>query len=347
MTINRRQLLQFSTAAAGLSLTGGLAPLNAFAATRMTGVTYLPKSYKALTFGSNGFVEHLRKNASAAIQVDFFDSGKLLKAGDQLPALRAGNIDFMFHTTSYITRSLPILGVLGLPGVAEDLYRNPKRLAIGSPLFNLINEHLAKDNLYMLSVGSGILEPEYLWAGKSSKIESIADIKGKRVRVVGFEANGVIDGFGGATVNIPSSELYLAVQRKTVDAAVANISTVIGRSLHEQLGSCYQIPITAYGIGIFVKKSRWEKLPADVRKGMQAAAAWFDVESAKEANDKIYPNEYWPKMKQVGLKVIAPSQADLIALDKAGAKVRATWVGEIGEAVGKKAIDLALGKATS
>ena len=345
MMINRRQLMQFSSLAAGAGLVGGFTPLAARAAVRMTGVTYLPQSYKALSFGSNGFVEHLKKNAAGAIQTDFFDSGKLLKADDQLPALRSGNIDFMFHTTSYVTRSLPILGILGLPGVVEDLYKNPKRLAMGSPLFNLINEGLAKEDLVMLSVGGGILEPEYLWAGKSAKIESVDDVKGKRVRVVGFEATGVVERFGGATVNVPSSELYLALQRKTVDAAIANISTIIGRSLQEQVGSCYKLPTTAYGIGIFVKKSRWDKLPADVRTGMQAAAKWFDAESAREANAKIYPNEFWPKVKAAGVQVVDASPADLAKLDKAGALVRAHWVGEVGEAVGNKAIALALGKA--
>ncbi len=204
MTINRRQLMQFSSAAAGVGLLGSFAPFAAWAGTRMTGVTYLPQSYKALSFGSNGFVDHLKKNASGAIEVDFFDSGKLLKADDQLPALRSGNIDFMFHTTSYITRSVPILGVMGLPGVVEDLYKNPQRLAIGSPLFNLINAGLAKDGLVMLSAGGGILEPEYVWAGKSAAIKSVDDLKGKRVRVVGFEATGVMEGFGAATVNVPS-----------------------------------------------------------------------------------------------------------------------------------------------
>ena len=344
MTINRREFLRFSGGAAGAALFGGFVP-SAYAAMRMTGVTYLPQSYKALSFGSNGLVEHLKKNASKAIQVDFFDSGKLLKADEQLPALRSGNINFMFHTTSYITRSVPILGVLGLPGVVEELHKHPERTKIGSPLFKLMNEQLAKDDLYMLSMGGGILEPEYLWSAKSQHIESLDAIKGKRVRVVSFEATGVMEKFGAAAVRIPSSELYLAMQRGTVDAAVANISTIIGRSIQEQSGSCYRLPITAYAIAVFVQKSRWAKWPADVRAGMEAAAAWFDAESAKEANAKIYPNEYWPKVKAAGVKVVEPTAADIARLDAAGETVRETWVKQVGADVGRKAMALALGKA--
>jgi len=343
MAVNRRKLMIMWGATAGAGVLGAFAPFAARAATKMTGVTYLPQSYKALSFGSNGFVEQLKK--SAAIQVDFFDSGKLMKAGDQLPALRRGNIDFMFHTTSYITRSVQILGILGLPGVVEELYEHPDRLKQGSPLFKLINDALAKDDLYMLSLGGGILEPEYLWSGKSAPIKSLDEIKGKRVRVVGFEATGVMEKFGAATVNVPSSELYLALQRGTVDAAVANISTVTGRSLQEQLGVVYRLPITGFAIGVFVNRRRWEKFPADVQEGMQAAAKWFDAESAKEANRKIYPNELWPKVKAAGVQEFKPAPADLARLDKAGADVRAAWVKEVGPDVGNRAIALALGKA--
>jgi TRAP-type C4-dicarboxylate transport system substrate-binding protein len=344
MKINRRNLMLYSGATAGIGMMGALTPLTAGAATRMTGVTYLPQSYKALSFGSNGFIEHMKKNASAAIQTDFFDSGKLLKAGEQLPALRKGNIDFMFHTTSYVTRSIPILGVLGLPSVVEDLYEHPERLKIGSKLFTLINEELAKEDLYMLSAGGGIFEPEYVWSGKSAPIKSIDDIKGKRVRVVGFEATGAMEKFGAAAVNIPSSELYLALQRGTVDAAVANISTVIGRSLDEQIHTVYRLPCTAFSVAVFVSKRRWDKLAPDVKAGMQAAAAWFDVEASKQANAKIYPNEYWPKIKAAGIEVIEPSAADIARLAKAGEAVRDAWIKEVGADVGNKAIALALGK---
>ncbi len=345
MTLNRRDFLRvYGGAATGAALLGGFLPTSANAATRMTGVTYLPLSYKALSYGSNGFVEHLQKNASKAITVDFFHSGKLLKADEQLPALRSGTIDFMFHTTSYITRSAPILGITGLPGVVEELYKHPARIAKGSPLFNLMNQELAKEDLYMLSMGGGILEPEYLWSGKSSLIQSLDDIKGKRVRVVSFEATGVMEKFGAAAARIPSSELYLAMQRGTVDAAVANISTIIGRSLQEQSGGCYRLPITAYGIGVFVQKSRWEKMAPEVRAGMEAAAAWFDVESAKQANDNIYPKEFWPKVKAAGVRIIEPTAADIAKLDAAGAVVRGTWASQVGADVGKKAIALALGQ---
>ena len=346
MALDRRSFLKLGGAAAGAAAFGGLAPMPARADTTLTGVTYLPPSYKALSYGSNGFVEKLKAAVPDGVSVDFYDSGKLLTADEQLPALRSGNIDFMFHTTSYITRSIPILGITGLPGVVEALYEHPDRLADGSPLFELVNERLAEDDLVMISGGGNILEPEYLWSTAKSPIGSIADIDGKKIRVVSFEATKVIEEFGGAAVRIPSSELYLALQRGTVDAGVMNISTVIGRSLQEQLGTVYKLPITGFGIGVFVERRRWEKMDEGVKQAMREAGEWFNAEGAKVPNETIYPEEFWPIIEEAGIEVVEPGEEDIAKLDAAAEGVVASWKEEVGEEVGSRAIALALGEAS-
>ncbi|RBO52416.1 C4-dicarboxylate ABC transporter substrate-binding protein [Rhodovulum sp. BSW8] len=343
MTQTRRTFLKTGTALMGAGALLGATGGPALAATRLTGVSYLPPSYRALSFGSAGFVERL--NASDAVDVDYYDSGKLLKADEQLAALRAGTIDFMFHTTSYITRSVPILGITGLPGVIEALYENPERLRKGSPLFDLINEELAKEDLYMVSMMGNVLEPEYLWSSAGAPIRSIADVKGKKVRVVSFEGTKVVEGFDGAAVRLPSSELYLGLQRGTVDAAVANISTIIGRSLQEQLHHVYRLPITGFGIGLFVTPQRWEKMGDEVRAAFETAADWFDANGAKEANEVIYRDDYWPAIEAAGIEVIDPTGEDLAALDAAAEEVRAAWIADVGEETGHRAIALATGQA--
>lgn len=342
--IDRRKFLTYSGAlAAGSTL--GLPLTRAHAAETITGVTYLPPSYKALTAGSAGFVEQLEKNHADVVDIDFHDSGRLLAADEQLPALRAGNIDFMFHTTSYVTRSLPILGVLGLPGVVNALYENPERLKRGSPLFNLINEQLEDEHgLYMLSVGGNILQPEYIWSTESDPVRTLDDLDGKKVRVVGYEATGAIEAFGGASVRIPSSELYLALQRGTVDAAVCNISTVVGRSLQEQLGQVLRVPVTAFGIGIFVTTDHWAGMSDDVKEAMTSAAEWFDENSARMANEDFYEDEYWPMMDEAGVEVIEPDQETLDRFAEVSEDVREEWIGEVGQEVGERAITLAEGE---
>ncbi|HEX6142821.1 MAG TPA: TRAP transporter substrate-binding protein DctP [Geminicoccaceae bacterium] len=342
-SITRRDALT-TLAAAGAGLAFTTWPLGRpFAATTLTGVTYLPPSYEGLMWGMTGFVDRLNETGGGEVSVEFYDSGTLVKADEQVSALRSGTIDFMFHTSSYITRSFEILGITGLPGVVDDLHQNGERLAMGTPLYELINQELAKDNLFMLSGGGGIFEPEYIWSG-AQKVASLDDLSGKRVRVVGYEASTALEQFGVAPVRIPSSETYLALQRGTVDAVVANISTVIGRSLQEQLKYVYRLPTTAFAISIYLLKDRWDGLDEPTRQALLEAAKWYDENSASHVNNEIYPNKYWPTVQDAGVEVIEASDADLERFTESSQGIWEWWKEQVGEEVGQRAIDLALGK---
>ncbi|MGY0399322.1 MAG: TRAP transporter substrate-binding protein [Ostreibacterium sp.] len=341
--MNKRNFIS-TTLAYALGISVSL-PLFAFAEkTKLTGVTYQTPSYTDIIYGQQGFVNYLTKNHADVVDIDFYDSGRLLTADKQLPALRSGNIDFMFHTSSYITRSLPILGIIGLPRVAGALYKHPERLAIGSPLFQLIQSELEKKGLKVLSLGGGVMEPEYIWSTDKAPIKTLGDIDGKRIRVVSFEANAVIASFGGAPVRIPSSELYLALQRGTVDAAVANISTISGRKIQEIIPYVYRLPLTAFSIGVFISTNRWDTLNQPTKNALLDAAKWYDANSAKTANLTFAKKQYWPAFKKLGLNVVDPDSASLEKMNAASQIAEQKWISDVGETVGRKAIAYALGK---
>ncbi|WP_370193459.1 MULTISPECIES: TRAP transporter substrate-binding protein [Aurantimonas] len=344
MTIDRRRLITTTGAVALASALGLGTTRPAAAAQKLTGVTYLPPSYADLAYGSQGLVDRINEKAGETVAIDFYDSGRLLSADEQLPALRSGTIDFMFHTTSYVTRSLPILGITGLPGVVGDLARNPDRLKRGSPLFQLIQDELKKNGLTVLSLGGGIMEPEYIWSTKDAPIRNLDDIEGKKIRVVSFEATKAIEDLGGASVRIPSSELYLALQRGTVDAAVANISTINGRSIQEQVGHVYRMPLTGFAIGVFVQTDRWEAMDQAVRDAFMDGVEWFDTHSAQVANTDYFEQKYWPAFRELGIEEIEPDQAAVERFNEISANVRESWVSEVGEEVGRRAIALAHGE---
>jgi TRAP-type transport system periplasmic protein len=307
-----------------------------------TGVTYLTPAYLDLFPPITAFVDRLKKHPDT-MKVDFFDSGTLVKTDEQVSALRAGTIQFMFHTTSYITRNYPILGLLGLPSLCENLYEHGERLAMESPLWKLINDILSQSNTFMLTAGGGILEPEYIWSG-SNKIASLADLKGKRVRTVSFEAEEVLKPYGVGGARIPSSELYLAVQRGTVDATLANISTIMGRKIYEQVKYCYKLPMTGFSIAIFFLKDKWDQMPDKVKAAFWDAGKAFDRTYAANINKVFYPEQFWPQIEKAGIKIFNPTQEELKDFDEKSRPVWDWWKEQIGGEVGQKAINLALAK---
>jgi len=307
-----------------------------------TGVTYLTPGYKDLFPPIRAFIDRLNKNAEI-MKVDFFDSGTLVKTDEQVSALRAGTIQFMFHTTSYITRTFPILGVEGLPSLCNQLYEHGERLNMESPLWKLMNDVLAKDNTFRLTTGGGVLEPEYVWSG-NNKVTSLAELKGKRVRIVSYEAEEVLKPYGVAGARIPSSELYLAVQRGAVDATVANISTVMGRKLYEQIKYCFKLPITAFSISIFFMKDKWDQMPDKAKAAFWDAGKWFEQNYAPVINKKFYPEEFVPQLEKAGVKTVKPTDKELKDFEEKSQPVWTWWKKQVGEEIGQKAIRLALGQ---
>jgi TRAP-type C4-dicarboxylate transport system substrate-binding protein len=325
-----------------LSGIGGLGGTAQGAPPTFTGVTYLTPAYQDSFPPIKGFVDRLKKHPDL-FAIDFFDSGTLVKADEQVAALRAGTIQFMFHTSSYITRNFPILGITGLPSLCNQLYLHGERLAMESPLWKVINDALAKDNTFMLTAGGTVFEPEYIWSG-AKKVASLADLKGKRVRIVSYEAEQALKPYGVAGARIPSSELYLAIQRGTVEATTANIGTVMGRKLYEQLKYCFKLPITAYAIGIFTMKSWWDQQTDKIKAAFWDAAKWYDKNNATVVNEKFYPEKYWPAIEKAGIKIFQPTEKESKDFEAKSQPVWAWWKKQVGEEVGQKAINLALGK---
>jgi TRAP-type C4-dicarboxylate transport system substrate-binding protein len=340
----RRQFLKAAGVSAGTTLLSGagMGGTAQGAPPTFTGVTYLTPAYENSFPIIMGFVNELKKHPDL-FKIDFFDSGTLIKADEQTAALRAGTIHFMFHTTSYITRTFPVLGITGLPSLCGELAVHGERLDMESPLWKQINDVLAKDNTFMLTAGGGVEQPEYIWSG-ANKVSSLADLKGKRVRIVSYEAEEVLKAYGVAGARIPSSELYLAVQRGTVEATVANISTVMARKLYEQVKNCYQLPVTAFAIAVFFMKDRWDKLPDKTKAAFWDAGKWFDKNYAMYLNKKFYPEKYWPRIEQAGVKIFKPTENEFKDFEVKSQPVWAWWKKQVGEEVGQRAINFALGR---
>jgi TRAP-type C4-dicarboxylate transport system substrate-binding protein len=342
----RRQFFRIAGMGGVILMLSAIKPLRrlAFADKRTyRGISFLPPGYRAIRFGILGFIDQLRKNSSEVLKIDFFDSASLMKADEQLSALRDGSIQFMFHGSTYITEEFPILGIVELPGLSDHLYEHGERLAIESPLWKLINNELARDNLFMLSTGSGIMEPEYIWSGKT-RIAGLADLQGKRCRVMSRGASELLKNLGATVVRIPSAETYLALQRGSVDCVVASVNTIVARNLHESLRLCLKLPVTAVTVAVFFLKDAWEKMPAKEKAAFWEAGRWYDENQARTGYKQLTQDEDWPVVKKAGIEIVQPTAAEREIFIEKARMAWGAWERQVGEEVGRRAIDLALGR---
>lgn len=302
---------------------------------KMTMATLITPAYDDLFPPMQGYVDYINQKGKGKVQIDYYHSEKLLKANDLLTGLMQGSANLIFHTDSYITGTLPIFGIVELPFLYKDQEDLSKKTRIGTPLYNLINEELAKKNLFMIATMA--LPPEHIWAKKPMK--SPADFKGQRIRTAGLIEAKFIEAMGGASTTLSSGELYDALKKGTVDGLISYPGTVAGRSLQE---------VTKFGtVGFFgsytevvlIKLDEWKKLPKDVQDLLLEAGK--EYEAKYDFVSKVHREKAWPSFTKAGMEKVELTPEEIKQYREAVKPLYEWWKSTLPPGVGDKALDLA------
>lgn len=298
---------------------------------------YLPPAYDDYFPATQIFVDQANKIGKGKVKIDLFHSGKLLQAKELIPGLMAGTADIIIHTDSYVTGTSPILGILELPFLYKDEFDYSRKTRIGTPLFNLINQELAKQNLIVLSYCAST--PEHIWTVKKP-VRGAEDLKGMRIRTAGWVEAEVVKTLGAASTNLPSAELYEALKRGTVDAAICYAGTIPGRTLQETLKYVNKGYFGSYCREPFMRLDKWQALPQDIKDILTAAGKAMEEEGFNTLM-KVHKEKYWPLILKAGVKVIEPTPEEVKKFKEALLPVWEWWKKQVPAGAGARAIELA------
>jgi len=119
--------------------------------------------------------------------------------------------------------------------------------------------------------------PPYQVLLAKKRITKIEDFKGLSVKASGDLAK-VITGLGGEGINMPMGETYTALQKNTIDAAVAPYETMKSFRFAEVVKYALEVNLASAPAGHwgFSLKS-WNKLPKDVQKVFEDNIEWLGL----------------------------------------------------------------------
>jgi TRAP-type C4-dicarboxylate transport system substrate-binding protein len=69
------------------------------------------------------------------------------------------------------------------------------------------------------------------------------------------------------------------------------------------------------------------------------------VNGAPAVNRDVYPKQIWPMVTKAGIQTVSPTREELKLFEEKSQPVWAWWKKQVGEELGQKAINLALGKS--
>ena len=175
------------------------------------------------------------KAANVGVEIQVYPGASLFKPNDQWNAMVNGQLDMSAFPLDYASGKVRDFSATLMPG----LVRNHDRAARinNSPFMKDIKAKIEKAGVIVLADAwlAGAV------ASKKGCIRKPDDIKGQKVRSAGATFAAMWQKAGASVVNIPSNEVYNALQTGVADATDTSTGSFVSFRIYEQV-KCITAP---------------------------------------------------------------------------------------------------------
>jgi TRAP-type C4-dicarboxylate transport system substrate-binding protein len=245
------------------------------------------------------FAAEVEKRTKGALKFEIYPGSSLMKTMAQFSSMRKGALDMALIPLSYAGGEIPEVNIGLMPGLVvsyEQAY-SWKTKPVGIELNKLL-------------LDKGIVLISWIWqaGGVASRTKPIVDpddAKGMKIRGGSREVDMILKEAGASVVNLPSNEIYAAMQTGAMDAAMTSSTSFISFRLEEVAKALTTGRTGAYWFmfePLMMSKSIFDALPKDQRDAIMAVGADMEklaLESAKK-DDMEVANIY----QKAGAKVV-------------------------------------------
>lgn len=217
---------------------------------------------------SQKFAELVKQKSGGKMTVKVFGGGTLGKDVAVVSAMQGGTIEFCVMNTSLLAGVAKETGILDFPFV----FANEKEAyaVLDGPFGRKLHATLEPKGIIGLSYWEQGFRQ--IHTGKKP-VTTADDIKGMKIRVIETPIYlDFMNALGANAVPLPYPELYTALEQKAIDGGTQPVTNVVNAKLYE-VQKYLTISNHMYSPqSIIVGKPAWDKLSADEKGVIQAAA---------------------------------------------------------------------------
>jgi tripartite ATP-independent transporter DctP family solute receptor len=255
------------------------------------------------------FKETVEKISNGNIKVLTYDSASLFKQEQEVAAIKSGQADITATSASWLTAGSPWVSMFtaGYIFKSYDHMTNVLNGEVGKAVF----ERIAKEQ-GIRPLGAEYLGTRQLNLVEDKWIKTPADLKGVKLRMPNSEAWLFLGrALGANPTPISFSELYMALQTKTVDGQDNPLPSTKNAKFFEVTKSITLTNHLVDSVWPAINEAKWQSLTeqqkAWVMEGVKAGIKYCDETNLKAEAELV---EFF---KSAGLKVY---QADIDAFSK-------------------------------
>jgi len=276
------------------------------------------------------FAQRVEQETNGKVKIKTYPASQLGADREMTEAIQQGTMEMGLISTIAMGNFVPEFQVWDLPYIFPADNAKVDQILEG-PTADKIAEAASKKRI----VPIGFWEND--WRNISDNklpITKVADMKGLKMRIV--ENKPSMDWFqrlGSIPTPMAFSELYTALQQKTVDGQDNGVVLTYGSRLYEAT-KYYTISQHIYcPLALVVGEKTWQQLPADVQQTMKKIA--LEVGREQRQYNRQMTAEWIETMKKAGVEVNELSPQGLKEFQDSA---QATY-DNLAESIGKSLVD--------
>jgi tripartite ATP-independent transporter DctP family solute receptor len=284
---------------------------------------------------SQQFIDKLTELTGGKIKVVHHHSGALGGEREVAQQIQLGAVDFGPITTAPLSTLVPEMSVFQLPYIFRD-YEHVFKALDGSDTIAKYYEAVLDKKAFKLI---GFIAAGYRGIYGHGAINSLADVKGKKVRVqedkilvATFKALGMI------STPIAFPEVATALQTRVIDFAEGGINTFYHNKFYDIVKYVADVRHTHQAVALIMSKAAWQKQDAAGQKAIMDAWA-----HARVFNRKFILDEDKSIQDQVREKGVTITKPDATPFREATLSVYEDFYGTPAGKDARKIVDFIIG----
>lgn len=215
------------------------------------------------------FLDHVESLAGGAVDLREFPASQLGKPRSMLDVVQSGLADIAFVGLAYVAWRMPLSTAVELPGLFDDVIAAHAAFDAMSRAV-LYREEYAPAGLVPLFVA--LMPPYQLLLRGRRSLEDVAELRGMKIRAPGDTGLRICHALGATGVAIDQADLYIALERGTVDGALQTSANSAAFHLHEVADALtLNARLGSVACVHFINADTWNALDAHSRAVLREA----------------------------------------------------------------------------
>ncbi|CAK7041094.1 TRAP-type C4-dicarboxylate transport system substrate-binding protein [Kerstersia gyiorum] len=218
---------------------------------------------------ADAMAKHFNEKSSQ-YRMEVFGAGTLYTEKGLVNSVSFGAVDMIFAASTFWEETTPEMAVLDFPMLLDSYAK--AHAALDGNMGRALSSALERDNdikvLGWMEFGlNGML------LNRVRPVRTVEDFKGLRLRAPNTFASIMLESLGASSVITSSSEVYMALQRGTIDGTFTGPKSVVERKFYEVSKYATYLPAAFSTQPLVVAQRTWSRLDEGTRALLQETVA--------------------------------------------------------------------------